>query len=303
MANSIKLTEEVSKKMQELKNLACADDSIISQEAKEDILSAISTFEKEITEVDTEKKEIPKSSTKKTDNSLILKFASFADFMRSKVLDKSATTWNEPDVKFENLVRLTSSDMYSSYAEGHMPKSGYERYGMSIKDYRYNPDTKPLYRNVLSIIKDNIDRIDIDKCREDMSENDSNLSDLNTLALSGLFIYKVDDYFASDSRAVIDFPDAYLEIWIPTDKVSSKLTGKGTPAKYHAGSSNSYIPVLNGYVLEFDDVKDIILDLDMIIFPGSCFHLHGLHDAHTYLYRDKSNNNLVFRDEDMAENE
>ncbi len=297
MSNSIKLTEEVSKKMQELKNLACADDSIISQEAKEGLVSVISALEKEITEVSDNKEEsnpIPLKETEKDNN--------------HEEINNVQLDWNEPEFSHEknrkDLKWLISDEIND---KNGIPKKGYVKYGMCFKELSIDPEEsfsvrnskKPMYRNLVSIIADNVRNCIDESCYAELRKSDMRLYEDNNLAYSGLFIYKAHGGTSNDS---IMNSDGHIDIWVPVETEISQIKSRGFKAHYRTGDFFNFgiYPELRGYILDFESMKNILLNPDNIIYPRPCFHMDGLYDRHSALYRNIKNNNLIYRDENMA---
>lgn len=257
MATVIKLTDKVTEKLSYLKDLAGVDDSIIDQETKKEIASAVSTIEQEITKIDTAKP------------------------AKMHIIDEDAK-WSEPEINPSNL--LPTSLIYDSYG---FPAVGYSRYGICFKDFSNR--VAPQFRNVISAIYDNLDYIS-SKNYEQLAE--TMLLDVNNpLSHSGLFIYKMPtDEYAYDH---VPFSDVCMEVWIPMYKEAEMVQYVGKSIKFNP-NINMY-PNTFGYLLDFNSIKTILLDPE-VIATAFCMGEPDSIYRFWHLYRDKSNNNFIIAD-------
>lgn len=278
MANSIKLTEEVTKKMQELKNLACADDSIISQEAKEGLVSVISALEKEITEVSDNETKSDSESLKETDENDKTNDDENAEIICN--LSQGASEWDAPEFNKANLTRIDDRVVYAM--------DGYEHYGLCFKDLSNKRPSKPEWRNVLSIIADNIGNFITDENYKQLKKDDMILTRYNNLVYSGLFVYRA----PKDGVGYVYNSDGHIDIWVPKNSEADQSIRNGIKTSYCI--AEGVYPNLKGNLVSFTTIKNILLDANNVIYKVPCYHMDGLYDRHSMLYRDTTNGNLMY---------
>lgn len=205
-----------------------------------------------------------------------------------KETEKDTSDVTSIDVKScEKLVRENAYDEHGLF------KAGYEHYSICIKDFNYDKSTKPIMRDVISLISDNITNAIDQECYDDLRTN-MKLTDGNRLLLSGLFVFKVDT--PEDYKYRINDSDIKIDVLVPVDTVNSQIAKCGSRVSYDVGSFLINYPTINGYILSMDAVKKLLLNKDNIIFKASCADMNAIYDWGNCLYRI-SNGDLVIIDD------
>lgn len=308
METVIKLTDKVTEKLSYLKKLSGDDDSIIDQETKKEIAAAVSTIEQEIGNANDNNGKSNPISLKKTEENTkdnkkeceVLRIGSIGKsstrtpIKESNEIYKSlvggAADWKEPEIQVKNLKRLTSDSFVLS---NESDKKEYVRYYMCFKDYLHSATAKPAFCNLISIIAYNILNTLNEECFDEMLNGRLELK--NVLAYSGLFLYKSSD----DSNVCSIYePDGFLTIMIPKNLEDELIINN--PRKVSYSIADWLYPTLNGVIMNFNDMKKLLLDSKCIAYKSTC-NEKGMHDAHTLLHRDTTNNNLIYQDINISD--